>query len=136
MCPYPRTGHTFVIRQARFIGKQGDGSTESRPHFIVRVTRFEDAYYLTSSYTINHNPMLHYAGALSGQRTMATALVLEADGRRANGRWKRGSIQDGIKGDSLLSTWKDALKNAGVVLDFKPDLAARVIDGSLALDNV
>ena len=28
----------------------------------------------------------------TGQRAMATALVLEADGRRANGRWKRGSI--------------------------------------------
>ena len=136
MRPYPRTGHTFGIRQARFIGKQGDCSTESRPYFIVRVARFEDAYYLISSYTINHNSMLHYTDALSGQRAMATALVLEADGRRANGRWKRGSIQDEIKGDSLLSTWKDALKNAGVVLDFKPDLAVRVIDGSLALDNV
>ena|GEM_PF-2649401 len=92
MRPYPRAGHTFVVRQARFIGKQGDGSTESRPHFIVRVASFEDAYYLTSSYTINHNPMLHYAGALSGQRAMTTALVLEADGRRTNGRWKRGSV--------------------------------------------
>ena len=29
--------------------------------------------------------MLHYAGALSGQRAMATALVLEADGRWAYG---------------------------------------------------
>lgn len=84
MRPYPRTGHALVIRQARFIGKQGDCSTESRPHFIVRVARFEDAYYLISSYTINHNPMLHYAGALSGQRAMATALVLEADGRRTD----------------------------------------------------
>ena len=70
----------------------------------------------------------------TGQRAMATALVLEADGRRANGRWKRGSIQDGIKGDSLLSTWKDALKNAGVVLDYSPALAGRVLDGTLALD--
>lgn len=134
MCPYPRTGHTFVIRQARFIGKQGDGSTESRPHFIVRVTRFEDAYYLTSSYTINHNPMLHYAGALSGQRTMATALVLEADGRRTNGRWKRGSIDIGTSAN--ISDWQSRLKEAGIILDYSPDLAARVIDGSLALDNV
>lgn len=133
MCPYPRAGHTFVVRQARFIGKQGDGSTESRPYFIVRVARFEDAYYLTSSYTINHNSMLHYAGALSGQRAMATALVLEADGRRANGRWKRGSLDNQ---EFLNSDWKNKITQAGIILDFKPDLAARVIDGSLALDNV
>lgn len=127
MCPYPRAPQALAHRDTRFTSEQGDGSTESRPHFIVRVTSFKDAYYLISSYTINHNPMLHYTGALSGQRAMTTALVLEADGRRANGRWKRGSIQDEIKGDSLLSTWKDALKNAGVVLDFKPDLAARLL---------
>ena len=133
MCPYPRTGHTFVIRQARFIGKQGDGSTESRPHFIVRVARFKDAYYLTSSYTINHNPMLHYAGALSGQRTMATALVLEADGRRKNGRWAYGINN---QNSDCSRGFEVSLAQAGVVLDFKPDLAARVIDGSLALDNV
>lgn len=63
MRPYPRTGHTFVVRQARFTSEQGDGSTESRPYFIVRVARFKDAYYLISSYTINHNSMLHYTGA-------------------------------------------------------------------------
>ena len=84
MRPYPRTGHTFVVRQARFTSEQGDGSTESRPYFIVRVARFKDAYYLTSSYTINHNSMLHYTDALSRQRAMATALVLEADGRRTD----------------------------------------------------
>lgn len=27
-----------------------------------------------------------------GARTMSTALVLAADGRRENGRWKRGSV--------------------------------------------
>lgn len=92
MCPYPRAPQALAHRDTRFIGEQGDGSTESRPYFIVRVARFEDAYYLISSYTINHNSMLHYTDALSGQHAMTTALVLEADGRRANGRRKRGSV--------------------------------------------
>lgn len=104
MRPYPRAGHTFVVRQARFIGEQGDGSTKSRPHFIVRVTSFKDAYYLISSYTINHNSMLHYTDALSGQHAMTTALVLEADGRRENGRWKRGSIDIGTSANISDST--------------------------------
>lgn len=68
----------------------------------------------------------------TGQRAMATALVLEADGRRANGRWKRGSIE--IKDESLLSGWLKAMKYAGTVLDYSPALAGRVLDGTLALD--
>lgn len=79
--------------------------------------------------------MLHYTGAVSDcQRAMATALVLEADGRRANGRWKRGSVD--IGGSANISDWQSRLKEAGIILDYSPDLAARVIDGSLALDNV
>ena len=73
----------------------------------------------------------------TGQRAMATALVLEADGRRTNGRWKRGSIEGDIYrsiNNDEAGTTRILLHHAGVVLDFKPDLAARVIDGSLALD--
>ena len=55
---------------------------------------------------------------------MSTALVLEADGRRKDGRWKRGSVAIGESPNS--ATWQDALKRAGIVLDFAPDLAARV----------
>ena len=84
MCPYPRAPQALAHRDTRFTSEQGDGSTESRPYFIVRVARFKDAYYLTSSYTINHNSMLHYTDALSRQRAMATALALEADGRRTD----------------------------------------------------
>lgn len=69
----------------------------------------------------------------TGQRAMATALVLEADGRRTNGRWKRGSVDITGSGNSDTQ-WNQRLTEAGIVLDFKPDLAARVIDGSLALD--
>ena len=68
----------------------------------------------------------------TGQRAMATALVLEADGRRANGRWKRGSID--IGGSANISDWQSRLKEAGIILDYSPALAGRVLDGSLALD--
>lgn len=64
-----------------------------------------------------------------GQRAMATALVLEADGRRTNGRWKRGSVDIGKFAN--ISDWQSRLKEAGIILDFTPNLADRVLDGSL-----
>jgi hypothetical protein len=49
----------------------------------------------------------------TGARAMATALVLEADGRRENGRWKRGSvIQD--SGLSNESAWQESLRQSGI----------------------
>ena len=66
----------------------------------------------------------------TGQRAMATALVLEADGRRANGRWKRGSIDIGTSAN--ISDWQSRLKEAGIILDYAPNLAGRVLDGTLA----
>lgn len=68
----------------------------------------------------------------TGARAMSTALVLAADGRRENGRWKRGSV--GGNGDSSNSAWVKAVQNAGVILDFKPDLAPDVVSGRIALD--
>lgn len=68
----------------------------------------------------------------TGARAMSTALVLAADGRRDNGRWKRGSVDLGI-GDSANSAWQARLKECGVVLDYAPDLASSVVDGSMAL---
>lgn len=70
----------------------------------------------------------------TGQRAMATALVLEADGRRANGRWAYGVLNNLNSGDSPNSTWVRAIRDAGVVLDYAPALAGRVLDGTLALD--
>lgn len=69
----------------------------------------------------------------TGARAMSTALVLVADGRRENGRWRRGSVQVG-NDDSVNSTWGQRLKECGAVLDFKPDLAEQVINGTVALD--
>lgn len=72
----------------------------------------------------------------TGARAMSTALVLMEDGRRENGRWKRGSV---LGGDADITdsrnTWKDALRQAGVVLDYKPDLADEVVAGTVTLDN-
>ena len=42
----------------------------------------------------------------TGQRAMATALVLEADGRRENNRWKRGSVLGEDISESANSGWK------------------------------
>ena len=67
----------------------------------------------------------------TSQRAMATALVLEADGRRTNGRWKRGSLDNQ---EFLNSDWKNKITQAGIILDYSPALAGRVLDGTLALD--
>jgi hypothetical protein len=67
----------------------------------------------------------------TGARAMATALVLEADGRRNDGRWKRGSIKQDF---ALSDVLRVALVKAGTVLDFAPDLTQQVVDGDLALD--
>lgn len=56
-------------------------------------------------------------------RAMSTALVLAADGRRDGGRWKRGSVANGQESITEDSAWLKALRQAGVVLDFRPDLA-------------
>lgn len=63
---------------------------------------------------------------------MASALVLADDGRRENGRWRRGSVQVG-NDESVNSGWSQRLKEAGIVLDFAPDLASRVA-GELTLN--
>lgn len=68
----------------------------------------------------------------TGARAMSTALVLAADGRRDGGRWRRGSVAIGESPNS--ETWRDALKRAGVVIDYSPNLAPAVVAGDMALD--
>lgn len=69
----------------------------------------------------------------TGARAMSTALVLAADGRRQDGRWRRGSV--GIGESPNSSTWQAALKECGVVLDYRPDLAPFVVDGTATLHD-
>lgn len=70
----------------------------------------------------------------TGARAMSTALVLAADGRRHEGRWKRGSVVQNPELAEGRRAWQVAVANAGVVLDFAPDLAEAVVTGTLALD--
>lgn len=69
----------------------------------------------------------------TGARAMSTALVLAADGRRDGGRWKRGSVAITESGNSD-QRWRNALNEAGTVLDFAPDLADAVVAADVALD--
>ena len=72
----------------------------------------------------------------TGARAMATALVLQADGRRDGGRWKRGTVANGEFSISETDTgWVKAMNCAGIVLDYALDLASSVVDGTLALDS-
>lgn len=71
----------------------------------------------------------------TGARAMATALVLAADGRRENGRWKRGSVVNPETGINDGKTWQNLLNQAGIVLDFKPDLAPDVVSGATTLND-
>jgi hypothetical protein len=65
----------------------------------------------------------------TSQRAMATALVLKADGRRENGRWKRntglGHTQQMLDMDNEGS-WAEYLRRCGIVLDWADDMAQRV----------
>lgn len=71
----------------------------------------------------------------TGARAMSTALVLEADGRRENGRWRRGSVAGIGESANTESGWLARLKECGIVLDFKPDLAAEVVSGAITLND-
>lgn len=72
----------------------------------------------------------------TGARAMATALVLEADGRRKDGRWRRGSvIQISGLAEERESAWQESLRCAGIVLDYARDLAADVVAGAVTLND-
>lgn len=68
----------------------------------------------------------------TGRRAMATALTLAENGRREGGRWKRGSVPD-ANTEIGNSTWANNMKMAGVVLDWKPDLAWDVVTDKVKL---
>lgn len=70
----------------------------------------------------------------TGARAMATALVLEADGRRKDGRWRRGSVAISESGNND-SQWSQRLAECGVVLDYARDLAADVVAGAVTLND-
>ena len=68
----------------------------------------------------------------TGQKAMALADDLAAQGRRRNGRWARGSLANDRESDR--SGWRDLMHQAGLVIDWRPDLVDDVIRGHLADD--
>lgn len=69
----------------------------------------------------------------TGQRAASVALVLAGDGRRENGRWRRGSVD--VSNTESRNTWQDALRQAGVVLDYLgTDGLREVVDGTTTLN--
>lgn len=62
----------------------------------------------------------------TGARAMETALVLDADGRRGNGRWKRGSVLGNDESVNSIA-WAQRLKECGLILDHAPALAQEVL---------
>jgi hypothetical protein len=95
------------------------------PHFVIHDGEDAAGFVIAANITRRH--------LSTGQRAMATAQVLEAAGRRQNGRWKRGSV-DIEKSLNSEGDWRVLLARAGTVLDFKPDLAPAVVSGDVALD--
>jgi hypothetical protein len=73
-----------------------------------------------------------------GQRAMAAAVVLQAAGRRVEGRWVRGSVvnpSSGISGINDSKTWQNAMSRAGIILDYAPEMVDAVIRGVKAFDR-
>lgn len=70
----------------------------------------------------------------TGQKAMAVAddLAAQTPSKRKNGRWARGSVV----GDSQVSKagWIDAMADAGLVIDWRPDLTDQVIAGEVTLN--
>ena len=99
------------------------------PHVTIHEGDDEGAFVRSS------NERRHQS---TGSRAMSTALSLQADGLRQNGRWVRGAIH-GANTEFRVSadgrTWTDAMRQAGVILDELPELAQSVIDGEVALDD-
>lgn len=76
----------------------------------------------------------HRRNVTTGQKAMSVAEELAARGRRKNGRWQRGSINE----TSRLSDdkgWAKAMEQAGLVLDHAPTLAGDVIGGTTTLNE-
>lgn len=70
----------------------------------------------------------------TGQRAMAVAIGLVANGARKNGKFKRGSVPDNTGTSVGGNRWTDAVRQAGIVMDHAPDLADAVLAGTTKLD--
>ncbi len=78
---------------------------------------------------------IHRRHLSPGQRAMATAKVLQAAGRRVEGRWVRGSVVNTEFGTTESQTWKNNMARAGTILDHAPELVDGVARGDTPLDR-
>lgn len=68
---------------------------------------------------------------MAGARAMSMALVLEADGRRVDGRWDYGKVRESFATKNAIGV---AISKAGTVLDFQRDLVNDVVNEVISLD--
>ena len=83
----------------------------------------DEGAFVRSSNERRHQP--------TGSRAMSTALSLQADGLRKDGRWRRGSLEN--MPESGHTKFRNRLQEAGRVLDELPELAQQVVDNTIAL---
>ncbi len=96
------------------------------PHFTTYTGDDPAGFVIASNVARRH--------MTTGQRAMATAMVLAADGKRRDGRWAYG-IQANSEDLPNSAAWQKALRQAGTILDHVPSLAPDVAAGTLPLDN-
>lgn len=73
----------------------------------------------------------------TGQKAMMTAIGLVEQGRRENSRWEYGAVSD-ARPDGFPESgksWSNAVNQAGIILDHRPDLVDQVILGDTALSS-
>lgn len=78
---------------------------------------------------------VHRRHLSTGQRAMATAVVLAQNGHRNDGRWRRGSVPADNRDSSVSAGWEQAMRQAGAVLDEVPELAPAVVADERSLDS-
>ena len=74
----------------------------------------------------------------TGARAMASALIMQDEGARKYndegiGYWERGKVI--APGSNNENAWRIAMQRAGVVLDYKPDIANQVVHGEVPLKS-
>lgn len=78
----------------------------------------------------------HRRNVSTGQKAMAVAEQLAAEGKRANGRWKRSTVIDESPlAEDDSAAWIKCMTRAGLVIDHLPELADQVISGEVALSD-
>ena len=103
---------------------------EVEPRFIVHEALESDA--ATAEFINAKNAQRRNVS--TGQKAMSVAEQLAAQGKRKDGRWWRGSINE----NSRLSddkAWPKMMQVAGIVIDYAPHLADQVIGGTITRND-